>query len=136
VKDTRDTVADELKEDEKLQSLANEKEHGGFNHKCYMLDAEKKLQRLKKKLSKIHGNFTQKQAELKNIQEALANKVKYNIKILEEMDKLNAIEQTPENKKNQLILQVLVSLNKNFKDQINLFKGTCQRERVDWQKKN
>jgi len=76
-----------------------------------------------------------KQAELKNIQEALAKKVEYNIKILEEMDKLNAIEQTPENKKNQQILQDLVSLNKNLKDQINLFKGTCQRERADWQKK-
>jgi len=116
VKDTRDTVADELKEDEKLQSLANEKEHGGFNHQCYMLDAEKKnCKKAQKKLSKIHGNFTQKQAELKNIQEALTNKVKYNIKILEEMDKLNAIEQTPENKKNQLILQVLVSLNRTLR---------------------
>jgi len=40
-----------------------------------------------------------KQAELKNIQDALAKKVEYNIKILDEMDKLNAIEQTPENKK-------------------------------------
>jgi len=39
VKDARDTVADELKEDEKLQSLANEKEHEDLiiNVTCLML---------------------------------------------------------------------------------------------------
>jgi len=86
-------------------------------------------------LAKIHGSFTEKQAELKVVQDAFAKKVEFNKKILEEMDKLNAIEQTPENKKNQQILQDLVSLNKNLKEQINSFKATCQRERDEWKKK-
>jgi len=43
MKDARDTVADELKEAEKLQLQANEKEHGGFNHQRYIHDAENKI---------------------------------------------------------------------------------------------
>jgi len=36
---------------------------------------------------------------------------------------------------NQEILQELVSLNKNLKDQIANFKVTCTREREEWNKK-
>jgi len=86
-------------------------------------------------MTEITQIYNQKQTELKNIQEALAKKMELNKKILVEMEKLNAIEQSPENKKNQEILQELVSLNKNLKDQIANFKTTCTREREEWNKK-
>jgi len=53
-----------------------------------------------KKMTDITQIYYQKQTELKNIQDALAKKAELNKKILVEMEKLNAIEQTPENKKN------------------------------------
>jgi len=80
--------------------------------------------------------YDEKEVELKTIQEALNKKVTFNSKIIEEIDKLNRIEQSPETKKNQQILQDLVSLNKNLKEQINSFKVTCGKERAEWQKKN
>jgi len=135
MKDIRETVEDELKEAEKLQSQANVKEHGGLDHQRYMHDIDKKIEMAQKKMTEITQIYNQKQTELKNIQEALAKKMELNKKILVEMEKLNAIEQSPENKKNQEILQELVSLNKNLKDQIANFKTTCTREREEWNKK-
>uniref|UniRef100_A0A6B2L016 Uncharacterized protein n=1 Tax=Arcella intermedia TaxID=1963864 RepID=A0A6B2L016_9EUKA len=135
VKDARDTVAEELKEAEQLQSQANEKEHGGFNHQRYIADIEKKIEKGKKKLAKLQAAYQEKQSELKSIQEALNKKLDFNKKIIEETDKLNSLEQTPENKKYQVILQELVSLNMNLRDQIKIFKESGNKELEEWNTK-
>jgi len=132
VSTAREEVAGELKEAELLQSQANAKEAGGFNHQRYLEDIENKILKAQKRLNKIQGVYDEKQGALKTIQDAYTKKIEYNKRIISETEKLTAMEQTPEMKKNSLILQELVRVNQNLKDQKDGFKKNCKTELEMW----
>ncbi len=55
MRDAMNTVADEMKEAEKLQKEADEKEHGEFYHQRYLQDIQKKIEKAQKRLEEIKG---------------------------------------------------------------------------------
>eukprot|EP01125_Pyxidicula_operculata_P022963 TRINITY_DN9713_c0_g1_i1.p1 TRINITY_DN9713_c0_g1~~TRINITY_DN9713_c0_g1_i1.p1 ORF type:complete len:634 (+),score=223.99 TRINITY_DN9713_c0_g1_i1:21-1922(+) len=135
MREARDTVAAEMKEVESLQQQANEKEHGQFNHQRYIHDVEKKIHHAQEKLTKLNKVYTEKQTELKEIQEEYEKVVNYNKRIIDEIDKLNSKQQDEATKKNMQILQDLVGFNENLKEQLKLFKANSLTQKQLWDKR-
>jgi len=83
----------------------------------------------------VNEELEKQTGELNQLQSALHSKLEYNNKMIAETDKLNSLEQTPENQKNKKILQDLVGLNENLKSQIAAFRQNCQTQKADWENK-
>jgi len=94
------------------------------------------MEKAEKRLLEIQGLAQSRQAEMREAQEQLQQKVEFNARIIAETQKLNdQMEQSPENKANIKILQELVALNESLKRQIGQFKETCKTDREEWLQK-
>lgn len=75
----------------------------------------------------------ERKAELDKLSEMVAKKVNYNQRIIDETEKLKNQEQTPENKKNLEILQGMVALREELREQNQLFKDNVKKQKAEWE---
>eukprot|EP01126_Amoeba_proteus_P046503 TRINITY_DN525_c0_g1_i4.p1 TRINITY_DN525_c0_g1~~TRINITY_DN525_c0_g1_i4.p1 ORF type:complete len:241 (+),score=43.20 TRINITY_DN525_c0_g1_i4:348-1070(+) len=129
----REISAAEMQEASTLQSQVNSTSHGGFDHQRYMLDNEKKIAKTEAHLEALLKTSEEKKAQLAELVQTLNEKQAYNQKIIDATEKLKNFEQTPENKRNLEILQGMVALREDLKQQIQLFKVNVQKQKVEWE---
>lgn len=123
----------ELAEAARLQSEANVKEHGEFDHQRFLQDVEKRIIKCETRLAEIKQTYDEKKEELTKLRDEYTKKQNYNQKVIDETDKLKNQEQTPENKKNLEILQGMVALREDLKNQTTAFRDSVQKQKADWE---
>eukprot|EP01126_Amoeba_proteus_P046497 TRINITY_DN525_c0_g1_i21.p2 TRINITY_DN525_c0_g1~~TRINITY_DN525_c0_g1_i21.p2 ORF type:complete len:298 (+),score=93.02 TRINITY_DN525_c0_g1_i21:1397-2290(+) len=101
-----------------------------------MLDNEKKIAKTEAHLEALLKTSEEKKAQLAELVQTLNEKQAYNQKIIDATEKLKNFEQTPENKRNLEILQGMVALREDLKQQIQLFKVNVQKQKVEWEEKS
>uniref|UniRef100_A0A7S4N5E4 CCDC93 coiled-coil domain-containing protein n=1 Tax=Paramoeba aestuarina TaxID=180227 RepID=A0A7S4N5E4_9EUKA len=111
-----------------LEEVMSAEDFSELQHKRQMEKRAQKMAKLQERMEEIAEEYTTTKEELEEVFTALEKHKNLNQRIVEEIDRLNALE-TPENSADLKTLKALVSLNESLKQQEKDFRQSCQKER-------